>query len=91
MLSYTDLNEIEKHHYTTAAQLTAAHYFYPLLLQDLGNVDDLRERYLRTVSRAELGYKTRISHSPRHTSNYRVGLPSRSCYYPRPCDIRAVT
>ncbi|MFW0119826.1 hypothetical protein ACN08Y_07925 [Rothia sp. P5764] len=84
MLSYTDLNEIEKHHYTAAAHLTAAHYLYPLLLQDLNNVDDLRERYLRTVSRAELGYKTpyglkanleKLSKALREQSGDTLGIP----------------
>lgn len=84
MLSYTDLNEIEKHHYTTAAQLTAAHYFYPLLLQDLDNVDNLRERYLRTVSHAELGYKTpyglkanleKLAKTLREQSGDTLGIP----------------
>ena len=58
MQSYADLNHQEQIHYASAAQLTSIHYLYPLMLQDLENVEDLEQKYLRIASKAHLSRKT---------------------------------
>lgn len=58
MRNYIDLNEQEKIHYASAAQLTSVHYLYPLMLQDLVGIENLEAKYLQVISKATLSYKT---------------------------------